>query len=288
MFNKEGSLHFSILFLEQIIFLLILAVVAISAVQEEGIIKHAINAQSAYNAEKAKEEQELQNYLNYINEHITGQGSSENGGTEEQPQEPEDGGTEVEPPVPQEPTVAVSGDANNDGKINHNETWTLTLKDAQENAISGVSFSSSDTSIATVNSNGVITGVSHGTATITATYTENGQTKTKEYDVNMVEYVEEIRFFMQDIGVLEVGDTFILLRPRTSPTEIPKGIFSYSSSDTSVATIDKNGVVTAVGPGTFKITVTYTPPQGSDGSIIIRETDIDYYVLGLIEPPDEV
>ena len=180
-------------------------------------------------------------------------------------------------------TVVVSGDSNGDGKINYNETWTLALKDAEGNAISGVSYSANDTSIATVNSSGVVTGVSHGTTTITLSYTANGEVISKEYDVNVVEYVKTISFRLEN-RQLQVGDTTRVI-VTTSPTINPKGTFSYVSSDTSVVTIDEKGMVTVVGAGNSYVTVIYTPPDGSDGTSI-REGGLNINIQPSIEDPD--
>ena len=182
--------------------------------------------------------------------------------------------------------LEATGDTNNNGKLNYGETWTLALKDAEGNAISGVSYSSSDTSIATVNSStGVIEGVSHGSTTITATYTENGETKTKTYDMNVVENIQQISFWLES-SYLNVGDTTRVI-VTTSPTTNPKGTFEYRSSNNSVATIDNNGNVKGISSGSFEITVYYYPPEGSDG-YQIKESSPGYLVGGggFIEPED--
>ena len=55
-----------------IVVLLILAAVAISSIQENGILGYATNAADSWNKAQANEETQLQNYLDYLDKHSQG------------------------------------------------------------------------------------------------------------------------------------------------------------------------------------------------------------------------
>lgn len=137
-----------------------------------------------------------------------------------------------------------------------NETKTLKPTVLPADATNkNVVWSSSNTNVATVNGNGKVTSVGNGTATITAT-TEDGQ-KSVEclVTVKIPIKVEEITLNRSQIIMTEKGEkqkiqTFITPPDATNPTIV------WKSSDTSVASVDTDGTVTAVKNGTTTITAT--------------------------------
>ena len=132
-----------------------------------------------------------------------------------------------------------------------------------------LSYSSSDTSIATVDSNGVITAVAKGTAIITIT-AQAFQDNTNHiyYNTTSKTVSVECAYPTQQIVItnstpseaINPNDTFDL-NASTTPTGIT---LTYSSSDTSVATVNSNGVITGVATGTTTITIT---AQGFDDDV---------------------
>jgi uncharacterized repeat protein (TIGR01451 family) len=111
-----------------------------------------------------------------------------------------------------------------------------------------VTWKSSDTSIVTVDSTGKVTGVKEGQATITAT-TADGLTATCVVTVTKENKSISLN---KSATNLTIDDSETLIATTT-----PAGIsVKWSSSDTSVATVDSNGKVTAVGTGTATITAT--------------------------------
>lgn len=87
--------------------------------------------------------------------------------------------------------------------------------------------------------------------------------------------------FPNEATVLKVGDTERLV-PTILPEKATNKNVTYSSSDESVATVDENGVVTAVGTGTATITAT-TEDGGKTaakhivvGDIVVKENESIY------------
>ena len=123
----------------------------------------------------------------------------------------------------------------------------------QGSASADVTYSSSDTNIATVNTNGMVTGVADGNVTITAT---------SVFDSNQMD-THNVRVFSPSVDSVnldgpndvEVGQTIQLTSAVTVQGSASADV-TYSSSDTSKATVNANGVVTGVSRGDVTITAT--------------------------------
>ena len=126
-------------------------------------------------------------------------------------------------------------------------TATVSPADAADNS---VTWSSSDASVAKVSGNGVVTGVSAGTATITVMTNDGGYTA--DCAVTVVQNPTGVALDKTAIS-LDVGSSDTLTAT-VSPADAEGKSVTWSSSDGSVATVS-NGVVTAVGAGTATITV---------------------------------
>ena len=134
------------------------------------------------------------------------------------------------------------------------EETQLTANVAPDNAsIKTVTWSSSDTSVATVDANGKVTSLGEGSATITATTDDGGFTADCEVTVNVVA-VTGISLD-KDIATIEIGKS-TQLTATISPENATNKNVTWSSSNTSVATVDEDGLVTAVAEGSATITVT--------------------------------
>ncbi len=115
----------------------------------------------------------------------------------------------------------------------------------------GVTWSSSNTSVATV-SNGIVTAISEGTATITAK-TSNNKTATCYITVNPQTIAVNSVSLNITNETIEVGDT-LSLSATISPSNATDKSVTWSSSNTSVATVS-NGIISAVSTGAAVITV---------------------------------
>lgn len=144
-------------------------------------------------------------------------------------------------------------------KLNENSTKRLTAKAVPNTASNArLSFKSSNASVAAVSSNGVITAKSKGSCVITATATD-GSGKSAKCRVTVVRPVTNVKLNAHTIS-WNVGKK-AHFRPTVTPTTASNIGVKYTSSNRRVATVDSNGLLTAVGKGTC--TVTCTAADGS-------------------------
>lgn len=161
--------------------------------------------------------------------------------------------TVTEPAAPIEVTAIAIQSATTIA-IGSTETLTVTYTPADANTGKAVTWSSSNAAVATVDTNGTVTGVAAGTATITATSTTNKAITASCIVTVQAVAVTGVSLSKTSIN-LQIGGTETLTAT-VSPNNATNKSISWSSSATSVATVDKNGKVTAVAAGTATITVT--------------------------------
>ena len=154
-----------------------------------------------------------------------------------------------------------------------------------------VEWSSSDESVAVVDENGVVTAISVGEATITAT-TADGSNLSTSCKVTVVPTLaESIALDKTEIS-LEATETATLVATILPELTTDKSV-KWSSSDETVAVVDENGVVTAIAVG--EATITATTADGSNLSasckIIVKPTlatsiTLDYSEYEIVEKSD--
>ncbi len=153
--------------------------------------------------------------------------------------------------------------------LNKNATAQLTATVAPSSATNkSVTWSTSDASVATVSQTGLVTAVGSGTATITVTTVDAG--KTANCTVNVKVPVTGIRLD-SDSKTLKVGDTW-QITGNVLPEDATEQRVTYNSSNTGVATVRGDGIVTAVAKGTAVITVT-TIEGAYTATVAITVTD---------------
>lgn len=113
-------------------------------------------------------------------------------------------------------------------------------------------YASSDTAIATVSSDGKVTGVSVGTVTITATAVSGEEKATATCEIT-VEAEKPTISLSEKTAEMTVGDSKTFTVKATGYQETPT--YVWKSSDESVATVT-DGTVKAVSAGRAEITVT--------------------------------
>ncbi len=139
-------------------------------------------------------------------------------------------------------------------KLYKGQSHKLNVKVLPEDTTDAVEliYESSDDAVATVSADGTVTAVKEGTAQITIK-TADGRVSTV-YEVNVKEIPLQKIVFQEEVTPLEEGKTAqltILYNP--ADTTDAKDV-TWSSSDESVATIDQNGLLTAVKAGKTTIT----------------------------------
>jgi uncharacterized protein YjdB len=122
-----------------------------------------------------------------------------------------------------------------------------------------LSWSSSDPNVVSVNPSGAvtagITAIAVGTATVTVS-TSNGKTATSDISVTPAVPLTDIRIMPLTIPTLVAGDT-LRLTAAPAPSDAPDFEPEWTSSDATVATVDKTGLVTSVAAGNVTVTASY-------------------------------
>ena len=153
---------------------------------------------------------------------------------------------------------------------------------------SKLEWTSSDESVLTVDGKGKITVVGLGNATITATATDGSDvsasmTFTGIKPVNKISYADT-RIVLTEGTTFNVNVSF-------NPADASDKTVSWSSSDSSIATVDRNGVITAKSVGncdimvtaqdgsevTLKIPVVVEPEVSVEAFLFIRRGYFGYY-----------
>ena len=133
-----------------------------------------------------------------------------------------------------------------------------------------LTWSTDDAAVATVDDMGVVTGVMGGTATITATHTSGESTFSATATVTVTVPVTTVTVAPATSDLL-VDETVQLTGTTLGPGNEDLGrTIMWSSSGEAVATVDANGLVTAVGIGTATITAT---SDGVSGTATVNVTD---------------
>jgi uncharacterized protein YjdB len=153
--------------------------------------------------------------------------------------------------VVQPPTSVTLNKSNTTINVGGTETLTATVKpDNADNK--SVTWTSSNTGVATVNSSGVVTAKAKGTATITATTVAGGLQATCAVTVLQ----QPTSVTLNKSGTtLYVGDSETLIAT-VKPDNANNKSVTWSSSNSAVASVDANGRITAKGAGKATITAT--------------------------------
>lgn len=129
-----------------------------------------------------------------------------------------------------------------------------------------ITFSSSDTSVATVTKKGIVTAKKAGTAVITAK-AQDGSGTTASCTVTVCQYVTKLTLTAPGTK-LEVGNA-MQLRTAVTPSNATNTKVSYTSSNTAVATVSDSGSVRALKAGTVTITAKAKDGSGKTAKIKI-------------------
>ncbi len=156
-------------------------------------------------------------------------------------------------------------------EIKAGETIQLTASLSDGSSTGKVTYKSSDTGIAEVDSNGKITGKNAGKATITATCDSNNECSAS-YDVEVS--LNPFTLTSQgDVHSIAQGANLQLI---PSPNY---GSFEYKSANPDIATVDETGLVEGKSPGTTIITATRNggPTDTATFEVTVTEGTVDIF-----------
>jgi uncharacterized protein YjdB len=155
-------------------------------------------------------------------------------------------------PTDQDKVLVISNGAQSikpDGSLTYSAKFVSA--DGTVSPANGVSWSTSEASVATVSASGVVAVAGVGTVTVTATVTEDGQTYTASVPLGIaaptVFAVVPSAIIWEASGSIQL-ETFYL--GTATPT------YTFSSSNTAVASVSSTGNVSFNGIGSCTITVT--------------------------------
>lgn len=172
------------------------------------------------------------------------------------------------------PTVAVTSVSLNKTSLSFTGTGasqTLTAAVSPSNATNKtLTWSSSNTSVATV-SNGVVKAVGFGTATITAK-SNNGKTASCKVTVNPIQPTG-IKATPETSTLYDLNGT-VKLTANVMPSNATYKAVTWSSNNTSVATVSSDGTVKAVGYGTAVITAKTVNGLTSNCTINVKKEEV--------------
>ena len=175
--------------------------------------------------------------------------------------------------APAPTTIAVSPDSVALTALGQTVRLTAEVRDQVGRVMEGVpvSWSSADTTVAAVDSLGLVTAAGNGTATITATAgsASGSATITVAQEVSAVAVTPAA-------DTLVAGDTLRLVAEAADANGHPVAEveFSWASSDTLVAVVDDAGLVTGVGAGEAEVTATSSGMVGGATLVVVEPSRV--------------
>jgi uncharacterized protein YjdB len=163
--------------------------------------------------------------------------------------------------------------------IGQTVTLTATMRDASNNILAGrvVTWTTSAAGTATVSTNGVVTGVSAGTATITAT--SEGQSGSATITVNGPPVATTLTVSPSTTNVIINTTATLAATVRDQFGNVMSGLpITWSSSNAAVASVSTAGVVSGVALGSATITASSGTLNGT-ASVTVVPVPVDRIVV---------
>lgn len=173
----------------------------------------------------------------------------------------------------------------NDIGVNVGSTYQLNATVSPTNVENkDIVWSSNDTSIASISSDGLVTGIKVGKTTITATSSENSLVKaTCVIDVQSGSTIIPTSISLNKSNEeIEINET-IQLTTTFSPSNVDDKSINWRSSNSSIASVDNNGLVTGISGSSTRVTITATSKSNTSLStscyVLVSEEKIPEWTL---------
>lgn len=127
-----------------------------------------------------------------------------------------------------------------------------------DTSVQEISWATSDPTIVTIDENGKLTCLAEGNATIIVTQKDVSSSVQITVKVKKVDHIE-IQSSVTKANELTIDKTMTLIAS-VYPEDATYQDITWSSSDTTIAVVDENGVVTGIAPG--KVVITATTKDG--------------------------
>ena len=151
--------------------------------------------------------------------------------------------------------------------LNKNATAKLTMTATPADFTDEVTWKSADTSVATIADDGTVKAVGVGTTTIKLAVGD----VSASCKVTVVQPVTSVSLNKTSLSMEALGT--YQLTATANPSNAYDKTIKWSSSDPAVATVDENGLVTAIGKGSATITATATAVSGVSRSCTVSVTN---------------
>ncbi|BCN30163.1 Ig-like domain-containing protein [Anaeromicropila herbilytica] len=147
-------------------------------------------------------------------------------------------------------------------------------------AITNITYISSDKNVASVDSNGVVTGLSKGTAII---YVLSSNQKSASCIIHVTDQNQEVTNiqFAQANVTVNVNNT-VQLTTYSIPSNATNTSISYISTDPTVATVSSSGLVTGIKAGTTKIIASTSNGKYAECTVTVSGGNISSVSNGTI------
>jgi len=148
--------------------------------------------------------------------------------------------------------------------------WIITLRDANGNVVTGraLSWESQNTTVATIDQSGTVTGIGSGETLITATL----EGKTAQAAIRVLKPVVSI-VATPDSFDLPLGSSRAISVQLVGPggLALTNRLITWSTSDPSVATVSTTGLVTPIAQGTVTVSINAGGKQASVRVRVVAE-----------------
>lgn len=158
------------------------------------------------------------------------------------------------------------------------KAFTATVRNINGNVIinPSISWASNNTSVLTINSNGMATGISQGMADITASADGINSSPFSIMVADDTNSVVSIDIDTSGVGTVLTGGTALLTAtPRNvNGTPLMNQTINWSSSNLSVLTVDNVGLITGVGPGASDVTASSGGVTSAAVNLIVKQPTV--------------